>query len=75
MSKFLIGLCGMAAVVTGLIVTVADGYGTIWFWIFATLSIPFGMLLEGVVLIITGALLLAPFVGLSHLDEVFEHEE
>ena len=75
MSKFLIGISGMAAVITALIVLIAEGYGTVWFWFFAVLSIPFGMLLAGVFMIIAGALMLSPFVGLSHLDEVFEHEE
>lgn len=74
MSKLLIGFSGMAAVITGLIATVGEGYGTIWFWIFTVLSIPFGMLLVGVTAIILGALLISPFVGLNHLDEVFENE-
>ena len=75
MSKFLIGISGMAAIVTGLIVTLAEGYGTIWFWIFTVLSIPFGMALGGVVFIILGCLLISPFVGLSQLDEAFEDHE
>ena len=75
MSKFLIGISGMAAVVAGLIATIGGGYGTIWFWIFTVLSIPFGMLLTGIVAIVLGALLISPFVGLNQLDEVFEHEQ
>ena len=75
MSKFLIGISGMSSVVTGLLVLFAEGYGTIWFWIFTVLSIPFGMALSGVVFIIFGCLLLSPFVGLNHLDEVFEEHE
>ena len=75
MSRFLIGISGMAAVVTALIVLIAEGYGTAWFWFFAVLAIPFGMLLVVVVMIIAGSFMLSPFVCLSHLDEVFESEE
>ena len=75
MSKFLIGISGMSAIVTALLVILAEAYGTIWFWVFTILSIPFGMALGGIVFIIVGCLLISPFVGLSHLDEVFEDHE
>ena len=75
MSKFLIGISGMAAVVTALIVLVAKGYGTMWFWFFGILSIPFGMLLAAIFMIVAGALMLAPFVGLDYLDKEFKDEK
>ena len=80
MSKLLIGISGMSCVMAALIALVFAKvynfiwYTNIWFWVFTVPAIPFGMAVAGIILIILGAMLLAPFVGLNHLDEVFEDE-
>ena len=80
MSKLLIGVSGMSAAIALLIALVFARiydfiwYESIWFWVFTVPAIPFGMAVLGVTMIIVGAMLLSPFVGLSHLDEVFESE-
>ena len=73
MSKFLIGISGMAAGVTGLLALFDRE--SIWVWIFAILSIPFGMVVSGIIFMGVGALLLAPFVGLDRLDQEFGNDE
>ena len=73
MSALLIGISGMAAVIAGLI-AIFDTQ-SIWFWIFVVLSIPFGMVVSGIIFMCVGALLLAPFVGLDRLDQEFGNDE
>ena len=83
MSRFLVGISGMALMVCGLIkamqltnvIKAESIFDVVWFWIFAVPAIPFLMLLSGVILIIFGAILLSPFVGLNYLDESFEYED
>ena len=74
MSKLLIGISGMAAFIAG---GIAGVFGTqsIFFWIFAILSIPFGMAVTGIILIAVGVCLVSPFVGLNQLDQEFERDE
>ena len=83
MSRFLVGISGAALMVCGLIkamqltgvIEAESIFDVIWFWIFAVPAIPFVMLLSGIILIIFGAVLLSPFVGLNYLDESFEYED
>ena len=73
MSAFLIGISGMAAVVAGLI-AIFD-MQSVWFWVFAILGIPFGMVVFGIIFMAVGASLLSPFVGLHRLDQEFTEDE
>ena len=74
MCRFLIGISGMAAFIAG---GIAGFFGTqsIYFWVFAVLSIPFGMAVTGIILMAVGTCLVSPFVGLHQLDQEFQSEE
>ena len=81
MSRFLAGISGMAFMVClflqglNLLPEVSVPFTSIWMIIFGVLSIPFIMLLLGILFVIIGALLISPFVGLNYLDQAFEAED
>ena len=81
MSRFLAGISGMAFMVClllqglNLLPEVSVPLTSVWMIIFAVLSIPFVMLLLGILFVLIGALLVSPFVGLNYLDQAFEAEE
>ncbi len=72
MSNLLIGISGMAAVIAGLI-AIFDTQ-SIWFWIFVVLSIPFGMLICGIIFTAIGESLLRIVATLDYYDEDSEDE-
>ena len=77
MSNLLIGISGMSSVVAGLIAIFFDP-ASIYFWIFVILSIPFGMLIAGIVFTTIGTIgevLLTVFTVLDQLDEKIEDRE
>ena len=74
MSNLLIGISGMSSVVAGLIAIFFDP-ASIYFWIFVILSIPFGMLVAGIVFTTIGEVLLNVFSALDRLDEKIEDRE
>ena len=81
MSRFLIGVSGMAFMVCLLLQglnflpEVSVPLTSVWMIVFAVLSIPFVMLVLAIFFIVLGAVLISPFVGLNYLDQAFEIED